>query len=72
MLKYKDIDWDSWIIEYQIWETYIDIKFKSWKIYKYSYSSAWVENIENMKKLAIDWDWLNSYLMKNCRDLFVK
>lgn len=69
---YKNLDWDSWIIEYKISETYINIKFKTWKAYKFSYESAWKKNIENMKKLAVIWDWLNSYINRKCKKLFVK
>lgn len=72
MLKYKDIDGDSWIIEYEIWVDFIDVKFNSWKVYTYSYSSAWEKHIEDMKILASVWNWLNSYIMKYCRDLYVK
>ena len=50
MIKYNDINNDSWINEYEIWDDFILIKFKSLKIYKYSYESAWIDNIENMKK----------------------
>ncbi len=72
MVEYKDIDGDSWIIEYEIWVDFIDVKFKSWKVYTYSYDSASKIHIENMKKLALVWNWLNSYIMKNCRNLYVK
>lgn len=65
MEKYKDIDWDSWIIEYEIWENYIKVKFNTNVIYTYSYISAWSLHIENMKKLAIKWDWLNYYIKRN-------
>lgn len=72
MIKYKDIDWDSWVIEYEIGDNFINVKFYSGKIYSYTYFSAWEYHIENMKKLAGIWDWLNSYIMKNCRNLYVK
>lgn len=65
MEKYKNINWDSWIIEYEIWENYIKVKFSTNVIYTYSYASAWSLHIETMKKLAIKWNWLNAYIILN-------
>lgn len=65
MKTYKDTDNDSWVIAYEYWDDYITIKFSSWSIYKYTTSSAWVTHLNEMKRLADLWDWLNAYLNKN-------
>lgn len=65
MIKYKDIDWDSWIDSYESWENYIKIKFKTWAIYTYTSLSAWVWVINEMIILAEKWDWLNAYINNN-------
>lgn len=67
MIPYKDTDWDSWIIAYEIWMDYIKVKFNSNAIYTYSYSSAWEKHVEKMKELAQIWNWLNAYI-----NLYVK
>ncbi len=64
MVPYKNRGWDSNIIAYEIGDNHIIIKFASWSwtLYTYTYSSAWATHIENMKKFAIEWKWLNSYI----------
>lgn len=65
MEKYIDINWDSWIESYEIWEDFIKIMFKNKKIYIYNTFDNWVDSIEKMKSLAKNGDWLNSYINKN-------
>jgi len=72
MIPYKDIDNDSWVKAYEYGEDYIRVQFKDSSIYWYTYSSAWKLHIEKMKQLADRWDWLNAYINKYVKYLYVK
>lgn len=73
MIAYKNRRGDSGVAAYNIGADFIDVKFISTaKIYKYSYRSAGSHNIEEMKKLATDGCGLNSFIMKNVKDLYVR
>lgn len=72
-VKYKNVDGDSHVDMYEIGRDYISVIFiGSRKIYTYSYSSAGAKHVENMKALAIKGNGLNSYINKNCRNMYVK
>jgi hypothetical protein len=64
MERYKNLSGDSNIIGFEIGSDSITIKFKPNDIYIYTYQSAGMNNIEQMKKLAINGRGLNSYIMK--------
>lgn len=53
---------------FEIGQNYILVKFHGTsKLYRYSYSSAGIENVEAMKRLAVQGSGLNSFIMKNVR-----
>lgn len=58
---------DSGVIAYEYWKDWISVKFNTWKIYTYTYQSAWAANIEEMKRLANQNDWLNSFIMTHVK-----
>lgn len=62
MQAYLNNGGNSAIKEFEIGADYILVKFKTDKIYKYSYKSADVERIEQMKTLALNGSGLNSYI----------
>lgn len=64
MVPYKNFGWNSGVVGYEIDNDYIIVQFPPWTctLYTYTYSSAWVTHIENMKKYAIAWKWLHSYI----------
>ncbi len=70
MQKYKDLDGVSGVEEYSIGEDFIDVKFKSTKIYRYSYKSAGVDKVEHMKVLAMEGRGLNAYINRYAKDDF--
>lgn len=73
MQKYSDIDGDSGVVGYELGDTFIRVQFnKTFKIYTYSYSSAGIEKVERMKKLAQVGDGLNSYIKLYANNLYVK
>ncbi len=65
MQKYKDIDNDSNIDEFEIGEDYIIVKFLDGSSYTYTDASAGSQHIEEMKRLASANDGLNAYINKN-------
>jgi hypothetical protein len=68
---YLDLDSDSGVIAYEIGDTYIRVRFdKTFKIYKYSYYKAGQFHVEKMKILAKSGNGLNSYIMKNVKNLY--
>ncbi|MFJ1391646.1 hypothetical protein ACIKQ7_04120, partial [Acinetobacter baumannii] len=70
MQQYLDLDGDSGIFAYEIGDTYIRVKFdKTFKIYQYSYYKAGQLHVEKMKILAKSGNGLNSYIMRNVKNL---
>jgi hypothetical protein len=45
---------DSGVVAYKNGSDYITVQFKSGELYKYSYASAGIEAVEEMKKLALE------------------
>jgi hypothetical protein len=64
---YKDLKGNSGVSEYQIGSDWIIVRFKDGDAYKYTYGSAGVSNIEDMKKLARMGSGLNEFINKNVR-----
>lgn len=62
MDRYLNLKNDSSVIAYQIGSDYIDVQFINHRIYRYSYASAGLSKVEQMKKLAIQGYGLGSYI----------
>ena len=63
MQHYRNIGGNSNVNSYSIGDTYIDVLFYGTpRVYRYSYKSAGVENVENMKVLAEQGYGLNSFI----------
>ena len=61
--NYRNIGGNSNVNSYAIGDTYIDVLFYGTpRVYRYSYKSAGVENVENMKVLAEQGYGLNSFI----------
>lgn len=72
-MKYLNLNGDSGVESYYIEDDNIKVVFKSSKkIYKYSYASAGIYHVEEMKNLAINGQGLNSYINLNCKMLYDK
>lgn len=65
MEVYANNNRNSGVAEYQKGTDYLIVKFKTNKIYKYTYMSASQYSIEEMKKLADDGSGLGTYINKN-------
>ena len=70
MVLYTNLNGNSNICAYEIGHDFIDVKFNGGDVYRYSYVSAGVANIEKMKILARMGSGLNSYIMHYCRKLY--
>jgi len=68
---YRDINHDSGVRGYEINPTYITVWFDgASRSYTYSYRKAGQIHVEKMKVLAKNGDGLNSYIMRNVRNLY--
>ena len=73
MQAYKNLGGNSGVKQFSIGEDYIDVKFIGEKPpYRYSYESAGRAKVEEMKKLAMQGKGLNSFIMRNAKDDYVK
>ncbi len=72
MERYRDIDGDSGVAEYESGNEYIRVRFKDGSVYIYTYASAGTNNIEEMKRLAAAGDGLNAFINKNVRKRYAK
>lgn len=67
MQQYKNLGGDSGVRAFLIGEDYIDVQFDGSAIYRYSYKSAGIDKVEEMKRLAVQGYGLNSYIMRYAR-----
>lgn len=70
MERYKNLGGDSSVIGYETGLDWIKVQFNDGWIYLYTYQSAGRENIEQMKKLAISGQGLNSFIMRHVRKAY--
>ncbi len=70
MMIYQNYSGHSSVVAFSLGSDYIDVQFSDYSIYRYSYRSAGVHNVEEMKKLAIKGIGLNSYIIRYCRILY--
>ena len=69
--KIFGLDGDSGVVGYEIGDTFIRVQFdRTFKIYTYSYRSAGIDRVEDMKGLARSGDGLNSYIMRYAKKLY--
>ncbi len=64
MILYKNLGGNSNIHAFSIGTDFVDVQFNGGKIYRYSYYSAGKEKVEQMKRLAMQGQGLNSYIMR--------
>ena len=67
MERYANHGGNSGVRGYSIGEDYIDVMFFTGAVYRYSYRSAEVAKVEEMKRLAVAGQGLNSYIMRHAR-----
>lgn len=67
MVRYKNLGGNSNVHSYCIATDHIVVQFNSGNPYTYSYNSAGRDKVETMKKLAVQGQGLNSYIMRYAR-----
>lgn len=67
MQIYKNLGGNSNVSAFELGDNYIDVQFNGEAIYRYSYMSAGVLKVDEMKRLALQGYGLNSYIMCNAR-----
>lgn len=72
MQQYKNLGGDSNISAFLIGKDYIEVKFNGGAIYRYSYKSAGIDKVEEMKRRAVQGYGLNSYIMRYARKDYEK
>jgi hypothetical protein len=70
MIKYKNLNGSSGVINYQTGPDYIKVKFIDGTIYKYTCTSAGKKIIEQMKRLAKEGKGLSTYISQTVKDKF--
>jgi hypothetical protein len=68
MPLYENIGGNSNITGYQIGDENIQVMFRNGQVYNYTYDSAGVDNVEQMKQLAQSGSGLNSFILSNVKD----
>ena len=70
MARYGNLSRGSGIIAYEIGDNSITVEFEKGKVrnYLYTYASAGIDNIEQMKVLAIAGQGLNSFIDRVVRN----
>lgn len=72
VIKYLNKRGSSNVIAYEILPTAIRVQFKGGKWYSYSYSSAGMAHVEQMKVFAKSGLGLNSYIQRRVRTMYDK
>jgi hypothetical protein len=70
MERYKNLGGNSSVIAYEIGNDSIKVQFSDGSVYLYTYQSAGLSNIEQMKVLALAGKGLNSFIMRNVRKAY--
>lgn len=72
MQQYKNLGENSNVRAFFIGEDYVDVEFNGGAIYRYSYKSAGIDKVEEMKRRAEQGCGLNSYIMRYARKDYEK
>jgi hypothetical protein len=67
MERYRDLDGDSNVLEYELGNDYIKVRFADGSVYLYTYLSTGSQNVEEMKRLAVVGEGLNKFISKFVR-----
>lgn len=67
MERYKNLAGDSGVAAYEAGSDFIRVQFSDSSVYLYTYASAGPNNVEHMKRLAVNGRGLNSFINTNVR-----
>lgn len=68
MAVYENISGGSNIVGYNMGDDFISVMFNNGQVYNYTYDSAGMDNVEQMKQLAQTGSGLNSFILNNVKD----
>jgi len=68
MKRYRNLSGNSGVVAYDIGPDFVRVKFIGSSIYRYTYRSAGMENVECMKRLARDGRGLATFITRRVRD----
>jgi hypothetical protein len=69
---YRNLGGNSGITAYKIEDDSIEVEFRGQSVYLYNYQKPGQKDVENMKKLAVSGQGLNSYISKYVRDRYAR
>lgn len=72
MTRYKDINGDSGVSEYESGPDFIRVRFEKGGTYLWTAASAGSTHIRNMQQLAQRGDGLNAYINRYVRNSFAR
>lgn len=72
MERYKNLGGDSGISAYEIGSDFIRVEFNNWDLYLYDYIRPGQDEVESMKRLAIEGEGLNAFINKYVRKNYAK
>lgn len=67
MQNYSNLCGKSGVSAFEIGTDFIKVMFSTGKIYTYTYRSAGMEKVEEMKRLALGGCGLNSFIMRHVK-----
>jgi len=67
MERYANTDGDSSIASYECGPDSIAVEFVDGRVYVWTHASCGVANCEQMKRLAVEGNGLNSFIMRHVR-----
>lgn len=70
--RYRDVDADSGVVEYDYGPGWIKVQFNTFEIYEYTDASAGASRILEMQRLADSGDGLHAYIKKHVNGLYSK
>lgn len=67
MAYYINRNGNSGVRAYEIGDNFIIVHFSNLAVYEYNYQVTGIENVEQMKQLAINGEGLNSFINRNVK-----
>lgn len=69
---YQNLSGRSDVVSYEIGDDYIIVQFSDGGTYSYTYESTGVEDVEQMKQLALAGEGLNSFINRDVRTRYAE
>jgi hypothetical protein len=70
--RYKNLDGDSGVVNYEYGPDFIRVQFRSGSTYVYDYTQPGAEHVERMKELARSGSGLSTYISQVVRSAYAR